>query len=129
MRYIFWLLTIVLTALFIVFTVANREPVVIDFWPFEFQQSLPFSLVVLASLLFGFLVGAFLMWLRFGAARSRARHAESRVAVLEREVTNLKRSRTAGNTGTTPGRATPPSVTVQGTADQTPRLPAASGGR
>ena len=127
MRYIFWLMTLVLTALFIVFTVANREPVVIDFWPFEFQQSLPFSLVVLASLLFGFVVGTFLMWLRFGAARSRARHAEHRATVMERELTELRRSRSAE----TSAPAQPPSaaVTVQGTSEQTPRLPVASGGR
>ena len=126
MRYLFWLLTLVLTALFIVFTVANRDPVVIDFWPFEFQQSLPFSLVVLASLLFGFVVGTFLMWLRFGAARSRARHAEHRATVMERELTNLKRSRSAETSAPTQA---PPALTVQGTAEQPPRLPAASGGR
>ena len=127
MRYIFWLLTLVLTALFIVFTVANREPVVIDFWPFEFQQSLPFSLVVLASLLFGFVVGTFLMWLRFGAARSRARHAEHRATVMERELTELRRSRSAETS--TPAKAPAAALTVQGTTEQTPRLPAASGGR
>lgn len=126
MRYLFWFLTLVLTALFIVFTVANRDPVVIDFWPFEFQQSLPFSLVVLASLLFGFVVGTFLMWLRFGAARSRARHAEHRATVMERELTNLKRSRSAETAAPTQA---PAALTVQGTTEQTPRLPAASGGR
>ena len=123
MRYIFWLLTLVLTALFIVFTVANREPVVIDFWPFEFQQSLPFSLVVLASLLFGFVVGTFLMWLRFGAARSRARHAEHRATVMERELTELRRSRSAETN--VPAQTPATAVTVQGTSEQTPRLPAA----
>ena len=128
MRYIFWLLTLVLTAIFVIFTVANRAPVVIDFWPFEFQQSLPFSLVVLFSLLFGFVVGAFLMWLRFGAARARARHAEQRAGVLERELTNLKRSQAASKSAAAPGGAASPALAAPSTADQTPRLPAASGG-
>ncbi len=128
MRYIFWLLTIVLTSVFIVFTVANRNPVVIDFWPFEFQQSLPFSLVVLASLLFGFLVGALLMWLRFGVARSRARHAEQRAVVLERELTKLKRSSGRQGAGAA-AQSTTTALSPQSTEPQTPRLPAASGGR
>ncbi|HIC80931.1 MAG TPA: LapA family protein [Kiloniellaceae bacterium] len=137
MRYIFWFMTLLLTPVFIVFTVANRDPVVIDFWPFEIQQALPFSLVVLACLLFGFVVGAFLMWLRFGAARARARQAQQRAAVLERELTSLKRSAAAhgapGVTSLPPGSpassstvpsASPPSSPA---ADQTPRLPAAAG--
>ena len=128
MRYIFWLLTLVLTAIFVIFTVANRAPVTIDFWPFEFQQSLPFSLVVLFSLLFGFVVGAFLMWLRFGAARARARHAEQRAGVLERELTKLKRSQAANRSTAASAETASPALTVQTAADQTPRLPAASGG-
>ncbi|NIA67981.1 LapA family protein [Pelagibius litoralis] len=129
MRYIFWILTLPLTAVFIIFTVANRAPVVIDFWPFELKQSLPFSLVVLLSLLFGFLVGAFLMWLRFGMARARARHAEQRAAVLERELESLKRSHATARPHTTAGHNPPPALSAPTSADQTPRLPAASGGR
>ena len=127
MRYIFWLLTLVLTAIFVIFTVANRAPVTIDFWPFEFQQSLPFSLVVLFSLLFGFVVGAFLMWLRFGAARARARHAEQRAGVLERELTNLKRSQAASKSTAASAETASPALTVQTPPEQTARLPAASG--
>ena len=68
------------------------QDVVIDFWPFEYQVGLPFAPVLLGSLLIGFLVGCSLMWLRFGAARARARRAEQRAAVLERELVDLKRS-------------------------------------
>lgn len=92
MQYIYWLITLLLLIVFVTFTAANRDPVVIDFWPFEFSLALPFALVVLGSLLTGFLVGAFLMWLRFGAARARARRAENRATVLEREVVELKRA-------------------------------------
>lgn len=140
MRYFFWILTLPLVAVFIIFTVANRAPVVIDFWPFEFTQSLPFSLVVLLSLLFGFIVGAFLMWLRFGVARARARHAEQRAAVLEKELQNLKRSRAAEGTAAARAAATALTLPSSGqnpgqppgqpaAAGQAPRLPAASGDR
>ncbi len=92
MHHIYWLITILLLAVFVTFTVFNLDPVVIDFWPFEYQLHAPFALVVLGCLLIGFLIGAFLMWLRFGAARARARRAEARAASLERQLVDLKRS-------------------------------------
>lgn len=95
MHYIYSLITFLFLIVFVTFTAANQEFVAIDFWPFEYQLSAPFALVVLGSLLTGFVVGAFLMWLRFGAARARARRAEHRAAVLERELVELKRSSTA----------------------------------
>jgi uncharacterized integral membrane protein len=90
-RYLYLIVTVLFLIVFVTFTAANRHAVAIDFWPFDYQLSLPFALVLLGSLLTGFLVGSFLMWLRFGAARARARRAEQRAAVLERELTELKR--------------------------------------
>jgi uncharacterized integral membrane protein len=93
-QYIYWLITFLLLVVFVAFTAANLELVTVDFWPFEYQLSLPFALVVLGSLLTGFMVGAFLMWLRFGAARARARRAEQRASLLERELVDLRRAAT-----------------------------------
>lgn len=92
MHYLYLVVTFVFLIVFVTFTAANLQEVAIDFWPFEVQLSLPFALVLLGSLLGGFLVGSFLMWLRFGAARARARRAEQRAAVLERELIELKRA-------------------------------------
>ena len=92
MHYVYWIITFLFLIVFVTFTVANLQQVAIDFWPFEYQLSLPFALVLLGSLLSGFLIGAFLMWLRFGAARARARRAEQRAARLERELVEAKRS-------------------------------------
>ena len=120
MNYLFLIVTFLLLVVFVTFTAANLQEVAIDFWPFEFQLSLPFALVVLGSLLAGFLIGSFLMWLRFGAARARARRAEQRAAVLERELVELKRSSGAPR-GTAPAlpsaaatAAVPPSTTLPG---------------
>jgi uncharacterized integral membrane protein len=104
-QYIYWLFILLLLVVFVAFTAANHAPVAIDFWPFEYSLTLPFALVVLGSLLSGFLVGAFLMWLRFGAARARARRAEQRAAALEREVVELKRSAAAARSPAGPDRA------------------------
>lgn len=120
MHYLYLIVTFIFLVVFVTFTAVNLQQVVVDFWPFEYQLSLPFALVALGSLLGGFLVGTFLMWLRLGAARARARRAEQRAAILERELTELKRSTslarapTAGGapqltnpTGAAPARTTP----------------------
>jgi uncharacterized integral membrane protein len=91
-HYVYWIITFLFLVVFVTFTVANLQQVAIDFWPFEYQLSLPFALVLLGSLLSGFLIGAFLMWLRFGAARARARRAEQRATILERELVEAKRT-------------------------------------
>jgi len=95
-HYLYVIVTVIFLVVFATFTAANLQQVAIDFWPFVFQLSLPFALVLLGCLLGGFLVGSFLMWLRFGAARARARRAEQRAAVLERELVELKRAGEAG---------------------------------
>jgi uncharacterized integral membrane protein len=91
-HYIYLIVTALFLIVFATFTSANLQDVTIDFWPFEYQINAPFALVALGCLLVGFLVGAFLMWLRYGAARARARRAEQRAAALERELVELKRS-------------------------------------
>lgn len=97
MHYIYLIVTALFLIVFVTFTSANLQDVTVDFWPFEYQVSAPFALVALGCLLTGFLVGAFLMWLRFGAARARARRAEQRAGILERELVELKRSTASGD--------------------------------
>lgn len=98
MHFVYWIVTFLFLIVFVTFTAANRQDVAIDFWPLEYQLSLPVALVLLGSLLTGLVVGAFLMWLRAAAARARARRAEQRAAILEREITELKRSAAAAGT-------------------------------
>ena len=95
MHYLYLLVTFIFLVVFVTFTAANLQEITIDFWPFAYQVNMPFALVLLGSLLGGFLIGSFLMWLRFGAARARARRAEQRAAVLERELVELKRATVA----------------------------------
>jgi|GEM_PF-5995629 len=114
-QYIFWLITLILLIVFVTFTAANLQPVAMDFWPFEYQLSAPFALVALGCLLAGFLVGAFLMWLRLGAARARARRAEQRAAILQQELVELKRApRPHAGPASAPQLAGPSLKTVSG---------------
>ena len=117
MKHVSWILTIPLTALLVVFAVANREFVAIDLWPFEFALPLPIFVLVLGSLVIGFFIGAGVAWLSTAKYRRRSRAARKEATRLEREVTRLEREadRRSGQTtlttpvskGSTPSLAPP----------------------
>ena len=79
-----WILTVPLILVAVVFLIANREPVTLDFWTFELQLSLHW--ILLACVVFGAAVGSMATWLSAAPARRRARQARRRVAELERTV-------------------------------------------
>ena len=80
-----WILTVPLILVAVVFLIANREPVTLDFWTFELQLSLHW--ILLACVVFGAAVGSMATWLSAAPARRRARQARRRVAELERDRT------------------------------------------
>ena len=88
-----WLLLAPFAVLVVVFSISNLHGVTLSFWPFSQTLALPVFLLVLASLLLGFLVGAAVMWLSDGRVRRRARQEHRRVNELERDVTVLQRER------------------------------------
>lgn len=98
----------------VVFTIANRELVTLDFWPFELSLRAPLFVVLLASLFVGLLIGGLAVWLSAGRTRRRGRQARRRVEQLERELARLERE---------PGA---PPLTRLGTA--LPPTPSAIGG-
>ncbi len=104
MHYIYLIVSFLFLVVFVTFTSANLQDVTIDFWPFELHLTLPFALVLLGSLLTGLVVGAFLLWLRVGIVHARARRAEQRAAILERELVELKRAAKPAPQGTAGAR-------------------------
>lgn len=82
MKRLSWILTVPLIVVAVVFLIANREPVTLDFWAFELQLSLHW--ILLACVAFGVVVGSMATWLSAAPARRRARQARRRVAELER---------------------------------------------
>jgi uncharacterized integral membrane protein len=67
----------------VVFLLSNRDPVMLNEWPFGIVLSVPLGAVVLVALVVGFLAGLLAhLPKRFGAQR-RAKRAEKRVAELE----------------------------------------------
>ncbi len=80
----------------VVFTIANRELITLDFWPFDLSLRIPLFVVLLASLFAGLLIGGLAVWLSAGRTRRRGRQARRRVEQLERELARLERERERG---------------------------------
>ena len=77
------IVTLPLTAAFVVFAIANREPVMVNFWPFGITLEMPLFMLALGLLALGALFGGLLMWIPLLRWRARARARERRVAELE----------------------------------------------
>ena len=80
-----WILTLPLIAVAVIFSIANRESVTLDLWPFELSLQLPLFVILLACIAFGLVVGGMATWLSAAPARRNARQTRRRVAELERD--------------------------------------------
>jgi uncharacterized integral membrane protein len=96
-----WIITIPVTIVAVVFAIANRTPITVNFWPLPWFAELPLYLVVLGSLLAGFLIGAVIAWLSAGRRRQEARVAAERLRGLTAELTQLQRQQAAALDGAT----------------------------
>ncbi len=90
----------------VVFALSNRGTVQVGLWPTDLLLVVPLSAAVLGASAVFFVLGAIVAGLNAGRARRRARRAESRVRVLEREVEGLRPPR--------PGRPGTAVRTIQG---------------
>jgi len=62
LRLLSWLITIPLAALLVVFAIANRTIVDVSLAPLAGNASLPLFVIILATLLVGFLAGSLATW-------------------------------------------------------------------
>jgi uncharacterized integral membrane protein len=86
MRLFHWLVTAPLAVVLIVFAVNNRDAVTLSFWPLPVTLQAPVYLIVLLSLLAGFLIGELVAWTNGRRWRRQARHSAKRVTELERTL-------------------------------------------
>src|SRR5258708_2737589 len=73
MRRLSYIVTLPLAIILVVFAIANRDLLVINFWPLPWTASLPAFLALFLALLIGFLAGAMAAWLSGRRTRRRAR--------------------------------------------------------
>jgi putative membrane protein len=97
MKFLWWIVLALAALLLVLFAVSNRETVSVGLWPLPDFVELPLFLVVLGTLLVGFLVGELVSWIGGWRWRWRreARRSRERIAMLEREL-EAERAQRAG---------------------------------
>jgi uncharacterized integral membrane protein len=83
-RLVHWFVTAPVTAVLVVFAVANRQGVAV--WPLPDTMQVPLAFVVLFSLVVGFLIGELVAWLGGRRWRREVRHKARRIEALEHEL-------------------------------------------
>jgi uncharacterized integral membrane protein len=101
LRRLSWILTLPITVLAVMFALSNSETVTVALW-WLWTADLPLYLLILGSLLLGFLIGAVVAWVSGAARRRRVRALTAQVRAQADEITalnaELARSSTAGPT-------------------------------
>lgn len=87
MRILWWVGLALVAVVLILFAISNRETVSLGFWLLPGGTiDLPLYLLVLGTLLVGFVVGELVGWSGNWRWRSEARRSRTRIAALEREL-------------------------------------------
>ena len=86
MKFLWWTGLALVALLLILFAVSNRETVSVGLWPFPAFVDLPLYLVVLGTLIVGFVLGELVAWIGGWRWRREARRSRDRIAMLEREL-------------------------------------------
>ena len=86
MRTFRWVLIGLVALALVIFAVDNRQAVTVSLWPLPIEASMGLYLVVLLTLLAGFLVGELAAWMNGHHWRREARQRAKRIEELEREL-------------------------------------------
>jgi uncharacterized integral membrane protein len=73
LRLLQWVVFLLVALIVIVFVVQNRQQVDVSLWPLPFTKPAPLFAIIIACVLFGFLLGVFSAWLSGAGARRKAR--------------------------------------------------------
>lgn len=100
-KLLFWIVTVPLALIFVLFAVANRQWVTVSLDPFSreapaYAVSLPLFLVILGSLAAGVLIGGLVVWFGKVHWRMAAQRAERDMSRLKAETERAKADYFAG---------------------------------
>jgi lipopolysaccharide assembly protein A len=92
-KYLTWLMLIVVAAALGGFAIHNHQPVTLDLWPLPWGEVRVAAFVlVLAAVFLGFVLGGLCAWIGGAAARRAARQKARALATARREL-DEKRAR------------------------------------
>ena len=107
MKYLRWILTIPLAVIIVVFSVGNRQAVLVDPWPLGEPLPVPLYILVFGAAATGFLAGSILQWLSHTPSRLQARRRSGQISKLEAELGKLKQAPIAAGRGRLPATIPP----------------------
>ena len=81
---------IVVGTVVVLFTISNRDTVIIDLWPLPVTLPTPIYAIALAAGIIGFVSGGIVAWFSAGRVRRRARTASRKANTLEKDLSTLK---------------------------------------
>ncbi|MDG2242849.1 MAG: LapA family protein [Rhodospirillaceae bacterium] len=89
MRLLTWLIGVAVAVVTVLFAISNRSPVSISVWPFPVAVDVSLYILILAAVFSGFLVGAFVTWVKAGKHRRRVRQQRTEIRTLEGELSDV----------------------------------------
>ena len=109
LRFLRWVLFLLVAFIVVTFMVQNREMVEVSLWPLPFVKPASLWSVIVGFLLLGFLIGATSAWLSGGGTRKRARDLARANAEKARQISQLHQQLVAQKQATALPK--PPSIT------------------
>jgi len=109
LRLLQWVLFLLVAFVVVTFVVQNRQEVEVSLWPLPFTKPAPLFGIIIACVLFGFLLGAVSAWLSGGGARKRARELARMNDEKARQISQLHQEVAASKQAAQQPR--PPSIT------------------
>lgn len=94
-----WIAGFALAVLIAAFAVANRQTVDVSWNPLRGPLHAPLFLVVLIALAFGFLLGAFMVWLNDLPVKFSSRSQRRKILTLEKELEAANKNERAAAEG------------------------------
>ena len=79
------LVTILFVIIIFWLSVFNRDAVDFSVYPFVEAAPIPLALIILSSVMLGFIWGAVIVWLNGGVTRSEARRLKRELKFIEKE--------------------------------------------
>ncbi len=80
------LIVLPVTALVVLFAVANRQTALVSLWPLPFEIATPVFFLALAPLALGVVLGGVAAWLAGGRSRKLARERGRQIKALEKSA-------------------------------------------